>query len=260
MDMALKNRFATLWKKYFGTAEEPVVFWYTNEETDVRAAKPVPPDSHRCVIGDLAQVRKGRATKFDAGAIGCAGGKRYLGFSPQLMPNFEYFLSYGIPGKLEGERYKKTPDLVNEALKRQPSFTAPGKFIVFKPWKDLEEADKPVVVIFFAQPDVLSGLFTLSNYDEADPNGVMCPFGAGCSTIVQYPYFEGMSDHPRGVMGMLDVSARPCVPANVITFALPMKKFAGMIANMEESFLITGSWGKVKRRITSTLRPERGSR
>lgn len=28
------------------------------------------------------------------------------------MPNFEYFLSCGIPGKLEGERYKKTPELV----------------------------------------------------------------------------------------------------------------------------------------------------
>jgi hypothetical protein len=107
---------------------------------------------------------------------------------------------------------------------------------------------------------VLSGLFTLANYDEADPNGVICPFGAGCSTIVQYPHFEGMSDHPRGVIGMLDVSARPCVPANVITFAVPMKKLVGMVSNMEESFLITGSWGKVKRRITSTLRPEQSSR
>jgi len=256
MDMTLKNHFITLWKKYFGAAEEPVVFWYTNEEADVRTAKPVPPGAHRCIIGDLAQVRKGRATKFNADTIGCAGGKKYLGFSSQLMPNFEYFLSYGIPGKLEGERYKKTPDLVKEIFKTQPCFTAPGKFIVFKPWSALEEADKPAVVIFFAQADVLSGLFALSNYDEADPNGVICPFGAGCSTIVQYPYMEGMSDHPRGVMGMLDVSARPCVPANVISFAVPMKRFAGMVANMEESFLITGSWGKVKRRIASSLKGE----
>lgn len=260
MDMTMKDRFIALWNKYFNRAEEPVVFWYANDEASVRTARPVRPDTHRCFIGDLAQVRKGRTAKFNAEAIGCEGGKRYLGFSSQLRPNFEYFLSYGIPGVLEGERYKKTPDLVNEALKRQPSFTAPGKFIVFKPWSALEEEDKPAVVIFFALPDVLSGLFTLTNYDEPDPNAIICPFGAGCFTIVQYPYVEGMSDHPRGVIGMLDVSARPCLPAGVITFAVSMKKFTGMVANMEESFLITNSWKKVKRRIASTITPEQNRR
>jgi hypothetical protein len=50
--------------------------------------------------------------------------------------------------------------------------------------------DDPEVVIFFAQPDVLSGLFTLANYDEADPNGVFAPFAAGCGSIVHYPYLE----------------------------------------------------------------------
>jgi hypothetical protein len=258
--MILKNNFTTSWKKYFDGAEEPIVFWYTDEEAKVRTAKSVPPDAHRCFIGDLAQVRKGRPVKFSADAVGCEGGKRYLGFSSRLRPNFEYFLSYGIPGELQGERYKKTPNLVNEALKRQPGFIAPGRFIVFKPWSMIENEDKPAVVIFFALPDVLSGLFTLSNYDEEDPNSIICPFGAGCSTIVQYPYAEGMSDHPRGVIGMLDVSARPCVPAGVITFAVPMNKFVRMVANMEESFLITDSWRKVKRRITSTLKPQENSR
>jgi hypothetical protein len=105
------------------------------------------------------------------------------------------------------------------------------------------------VVIFFAQPDVLSGLFTLTSFDEADPNGVFAPFSAGCGTIVQYPYLEKDSDRPRGVLGMFDVSARPFVPKETLTLALPMKKFQRMIENMEESFLITPSWDKVKARI-----------
>ncbi len=256
MDMILKDRFETLWKKYFDGAEEPIVFWYTGEEAGVRTAKPASSDSHRCFLADVAGVRKGRAAKFNAAALGCEGGKRYLGFSSQLRPNFEYFLSHGIPGELEGERYKKTPELVTEVMEMQPAFTAPGQFIVFKPWSALTEADEPLVVIFFARPDVLSGLFTLCNYDEPDVNGVICPFGAGCSTIVQYPYVEGMSDHPRGVIGMLDVSARPCVPKDLMTFAVPMKKFAAMTADMEESFLTTGSWAKVRHRIVSTLKPE----
>jgi hypothetical protein len=48
---------------------------------------------------------------------------------------------------------------------------------------------------------------------------------------------------------MFDVSARPFVPAGVLTFAIPWPKFIRMVDNMEESFLITRSWEKVKDRI-----------
>lgn len=115
----------------------------------------------------------------------------------------------------------------------------------------LEEWDEPAVVIFFARPDVLSGLFTLANFDEAEPNGVFVPFAAGCGSIVHYPYLEKDSERPRGVLGMFDVSARPFVPENVLTFSVPMNKFVRMIDNMNESFLITRSWAKVNRRIKS---------
>jgi hypothetical protein len=113
----------------------------------------------------------------------------------------------------------------------------------------LEEQDNPEVVIFFAQPDVLSGLFTLAGFDVAEPDGVISPFAAGCGTIVQYPYLEKDKERPRGVIGMFDVSARPFVPANMLTFSVPMNKFARMVENMEESFLITESWNKVQKRI-----------
>ena len=79
----------------------------------------------------------------------------------------------------------------------------------------LDESDDPAVVIFFAKADVLSGLFTLANYDEVEPNGVIAPFGAGCSTIVMYPYLERDADRPRAVLGMFDVSARPFVQPGI---------------------------------------------
>ena len=107
-------------------------------------------------------------------------------------------------------------------------------------------------MIFFAAPDVLSGLFTLASYDEAEPNGVFAPFGSGCSSIVQYPYLERKSVRPRAVVGMFDVSARPFVPANTLTFSVPMTKFVKMVENMDESFLITNSWRAVQKRIHST--------
>ncbi len=250
MDMAIKDKFERLWKKYFDGSDLPISFFYTDERPP-GTEMPKPATDHRCLIGDLAKARRGKDVAFNADAIGCAGGRRYLGFSSELMPDFEYFLSYGIPGKLEGERYKKSPDLVREVMKRQPAFKAPAEFIVFKRWDRLIESDYPDVVIFFATPDVLSGLFTLAGFDEADPNAVFSPFGAGCSTIVQYPWLEKDAERPRAVIGMLDVSARPCVPPDALTFAVPMKKFVRMVENMEESFLTTRSWKKVRRRIAA---------
>jgi len=247
MNKHIIEKFILLWKKYFDGAELPVIFYYTNEEGHARL---VEPDSvPGCVIGILSEVRKGRSLCFNVDSVGCPGGKRYLGFTEGIMPDFEYFLSYGIPGKLTGERYCKSPELVKEIMKRSPAFKAPGRFIIFKRWDKLEESDDPEVVIFFAEPDVLSGLFTLARFDETEQNAVFTPFGSGCSTIVQYPYLERDSARPRGVIGMFDPSARPFVPNNVLTFSVPMNKFVRMIENMEESFLITDSWRRIQKRL-----------
>jgi len=247
MNKHIIEKFILLWKKYFDGAELPLIFYYTNEEGHARL---VEPDSvPGCVIGILSEVRKGRSLCFNVDSVGCPGGKRYLGFTEGIMPDFEYFLSYGIPGKLTGERYCKSPELVKEIMKRSPTFKAPGRFIIFKRWDKLEESDDPEVVIFFAEPDVLSGLFTLARFDETEQNAVFTPFGSGCSTIVQYPYLERDSARPRGVIGMFDPSARPFVPNNVLTFSVPMNKFVRMIENMEESFLITDSWRRIQKRL-----------
>jgi hypothetical protein len=247
MQQGLKDEFTGLWGEYFPGAELPMCFYYADEPG---GAEPVtPPAGHRCLIADLARVRKGRSISFDADGISCFGGKRYLGFPTELMPNFEYFLSHGIPGELEGERYKKSPELVKEFVQHAPPFEAPAPCIIFKRWDALDEPDEPAVVVFFAQADVLSGLFTLANFDEAEPDAVFCPFAAGCGSIVRYPYLEGAAARPRAVLGMFDVSARPCVPHDTLSFAVPMSKFERMVVNMRESFLITRSWDKVKRRI-----------
>ncbi len=245
MDIALQDKFVTLWQKYFNHAELPVAFYYTDKPIGVKAAKDE--SLPRCVIGALASIREGKSIYFDAASVRC--GKRYLGYSSETMPNFRYFLSCGIPGKTRGERYCKTPEMVEEIVKNWPTFTAPAKYLVFKRWDNLTEYDNPAVVIFFATPDVLSGLYTLARFDETDRGAIQAPFGSGCAAIVQNPYLEQQSEHPRVILGMFDPSARVCVPKNVLTLALPMKKFVKMIDNMEESFLITETWQKIQERI-----------
>ena len=232
----------------------PIAFYYTDDPGSAELFRFS--GEQPCFIGNLEAVRNGQSLCFDAKSVACFGGKRYLGFSQNLMPNFEYFLSCGIPGKLEGERYKKTPELVHELMKSAPVLAAPAKYAVFKRWDNLdEEKDDPQIVIFFAPPDVLSGLFTLANFDEPTNEAVYCPMGAGCATIVQYPMLEHGSSHPRAVIGMFDVSARPGVEPDTLTFSVPIRKFERMVADMDESFLITNSWDKVRSRISGPRRP-----
>jgi uncharacterized protein (DUF169 family) len=249
MDLELKEKFIDLWKTYFNGSELPIAFYYADQEGSAELVGP--PSGHQCLIGVLSRVRKGAPLCFDVNSMGCGGAKRYLGFGEETMPDFEYFLSCGIPGKVEGERYKKSPEMVKEIMKRMPEFKAPARYIVFKRWDRLENSDNPEVVIFFGHADVISGLFTLANFDEIEPDGVIAPFSAGCASIVYYPYLERESECPRGVLGMFDVSARPSVPKDTLTFSLPIHKFERMIEHMDESFLITQSWEKVRKRIGS---------
>ncbi len=247
MDQEIKQKFISLWNKYFAGAELPVTFYYTNDEGCAPRAKE--PVGHRCIFGPLSRVRKGEPQCFDAENAGCGGARRYLGFSDEIGPDFKFFLSYGIPGQVEGERYKRTPELVEKFTKGSAVFDAPGKFIVFKRWDAVNEFDEPEGVIFFAGPDVLAGLFTLANFDFEEPNGVFAPFAAGCGTIVQYTYMEKCADRQRGILGLFDISARPFVDNNELTISFPMTRFLQIIDYMEESFLITPSWEKVRKRI-----------
>jgi hypothetical protein len=247
MDTQFKERFIQLWQKYFNGPELPVTFYYTQHEKqggELRRGS-----GKGCIMTDIGMVRRGKPVRFDAAGVGCFGGKKWLGFSDKLAPNFEYFLSCGIPGKTEGERYKKTPEMVKELLINWAEFKAPAPYLVFKRWDMLDETDDPQVVIFYARADVLSGLYTLANFDVADPNGVIAPMGSGCSSIIRTPYLEKDSEHPRAVLGMFDPSARPYGGPDELTFSVPISKFRTMVENMEESFLITNSWKVIQKRI-----------
>jgi len=251
MDIALRDRFTGLWNEYFEGEDLPITFG-TGEESGTVEKVP-PPKSWRCMICDLGRIRKGMPRSFDEESLSCSGAMYYLGYTTERRPEFRYFLSSGRPGVVEGERYKRTPEIVDAMEQYRGEIPATGRCYLFKRWDQLTAEDSPEVVIFFARPEVLSGLFSLANFDQADPHGgVICPFGSGCSSIVYYPLLEQQKENPKAVLGMFDPSARPCVMPDVLTMAIPMKKFEKMIGYMEESFLTTGSWEKVRKKIRSS--------
>jgi uncharacterized protein (DUF169 family) len=202
------------------------------------------------MIGYLQRTRQnGETVYFDKEHFGCPGGAYYMGFVESPRPNLEYFLSCGIPGQMEGERYVKTPELAREFIaKRKPSL-APAAYCVFKPIEKFQKEEKPQVVIFFTSPDILSGLFTLTNYALERVDGVYAPFGSGCSTLLTYPLKEASKEQPQAILGMFDVSARPMVERDILTLAMPYSIFLKLLENVSGSFLETASWKKVRERL-----------
>jgi len=247
MKIEVRDHFIHQWKKYFNNADLPITFFYSDDPGNATLM----PTSGKwtCIICQLQRVRSGQSLAFSAESVKCGGAKRFLGFADQIRPDFEYFLSCGIENQMVGERYIRTPELVLELTKKQKKVKITGKYIVFKRWDTLEENDNPDVAIFFTVPDVLSGLFTLANFDQAEPDSTIAPFAAGCGSLVYFPYLEKDSPRPRAVLGMFDVSARPCVTEGLLTFSVPLNKLNKMISYMDESFLITDSWKKVQNRI-----------
>lgn len=247
MKIQTRDQFLKKWKIHFGDAELPVVFYYTDDPGTIPRAGLSRDWS--CIVCELNLVRKGKPRAWNVKSLGCGGARHYLGYETGMRHNFEYFLSHGIPGEVEGERYIQTPEMVKEIMDGMSCIPANGRYIVFKRIDQVVQSDDAVSAIFFATPDVLSGLFTLANYDRTDGLGVISPFGSGCSSIVYHPWFENEKEDPKAVLGMFDVSARPCVQKNRLTFSIPMKKFEKMVTYMDESFLITESWDAVKKRL-----------
>lgn len=245
----MKKRFEAFMDA-FGTSDYPVLFRYAD---DLPKGTLLPPEgSWTCVFALLAKTRsEGVPVALGASNHGCRGGGYYLGFLDTPREGIEYFLSCGIPGKMEGERYVKTPELALARMGRVPVRAAPKRYGLFTRADMPHAAEDPEVVIFFAPPDVLAGLVFLVSFDRED-DAVTAPFSSGCGAIVTLPLAETARPDPRAVMGLFDPSARPYMERNMLTFAVSFGLFRKMETNVPESFLSTRTWGALRKRIRGT--------
>ncbi|HHX40512.1 MAG TPA: DUF169 domain-containing protein [Armatimonadetes bacterium] len=238
-------------KGMIGLRSEPLAFFYSDREPD--GWRP-PEGKWSCMVGALARAQRGGIVYFDKEHYGCGGCGVYLGFC-EPAENLTYFVSTGIPGKLEGEHYKKSPELVEAAMRQNDVRPAPAKYAIFKQVAVLEEDEQPDVILCFANGDELAGLVFLAGYAREEDAAIV-PFSSGCGSIVARPLCEGRRPLPRAVLGMFDPSARPCVRADELTFAAPVALWEEMLHNAAESFLKTPTWAKVRARITGEATAE----
>lgn len=87
MDAQFNEFFSDHWKQYFPNVELPITYFYTDQSRDEDVSQTT--HEARCLIGNLARVRAGFPFVYDANTPGCAGGKRYSGFTQRLRPKVD---------------------------------------------------------------------------------------------------------------------------------------------------------------------------
>jgi uncharacterized protein (DUF169 family) len=216
-----------------------------------------------CVASMLVAAAKGRIAYFDRNTYGCVGGGTGLGFGNTYeQENFpiEHLLSRGTDDYdkekvrsrfiSEGECYIKTPELALKFVDSLPIRNIPEKFVIFKPLEQLNLTDKPEMIIMLVNPDQLSALVVLANYDRENNMNVLAPFCAGCQSIL-YGYSEEEKENPKATIGFFDISARKYIDKNLLTFTIPFEMFKEMESNVDESFLKRSQWLDLNKRNAS---------
>lgn len=207
--------------------------------------------SFTCLIGSIWLARKKKKPAWISHEeCGCMGGGFYSGiYGPYLDMNVLY-VSTGIPGTpIEGEHYLPSPESMRAFMEDCTPQLNRGKFCVLKPLDQFEDSTPPLSVTFFARPEVLVGLHSLTCYAAGSHNAVVSPFGAGCTSIVGWPLVYEQRGLECAVLGGFDPSARKFLKTDELTFSIPLALYHKMLDVMEKSALTRHTWEGVRKKV-----------
>lgn len=234
--MEIKTFIDNFVEAFGNNVQLPLVFGYGNEpigKTEKIGG---------CFFKALQAAREGLPVSLNAEVIGCGGGKLYTGFGemPERVPMFVSQI----------ERYKQTPDDVVKYVDSLDLQSQEWKYLNFQRVDKAVSFDGMEGLLFYATPDVLSGLTSWAFYDNPADDAVSSMFGSGCSSIVSVAVRENRIGGNRTFLGLLDPSVRPYVNADELSFVIPASRFSTMYHTMPQCCLFnTKAWNKVKSRI-----------
>lgn len=256
-----------------GYREAPMAVFYTDKEPEA-GFTPKPGDTptlekeragqidwgavfgnFSCVLGHVWRARKKHTQAwFSAQRFGCPGGAFYLGFLKPQTDAICAYVSSGVPNAMQGEHYLSDPQTCRRVFEEMDPPLAGGAYCVFKPLDLLAPDETPELVVFFARPEVITGLHMLASYVTGDLNAVTTPFGAGCSHAVSFARQHAAKGARKAVLGGWDPSCRKYYKTDEISFSAPWPLFQDMLAKWRQSFLTTGTWKLCQKKIARSQR------
>lgn len=242
------------------TYEPMAIVW---SDTKPEGALQLKPGAHSCIMYLFAQVvTKGKTAVFDRETYGCPGAVAGLGFGNGYPNAFggagvdfmAAFFSKGaesypdrtkycamverMPAKeqakfLKGERLHKNPEKAKRFMTQElPVTDIKEKYVIYTPLSKIRPGEKPVVIVFIADPLQVTGLVTLVGAIRDGTDPVRVPPMAACQQIGAFTYDEAKKEHPRAVLGYTDLSARESIgktiPESMFTFSVPYKLYEEM--------------------------------
>lgn len=208
-----------------------------------------------CIMGNIWLARKKKkAAWISHEECGCMGGGFYTGlYRPYLNFNVA-FVSTGVPeANIEGEHYLPSLESMRQFMEEVIPPVAPAKYCIFKPLEQFTEAAPPLAVIFFARPEVLSGLYSLSMYATGDIHSVVTPFAPGCGGIFSWPIVYQQKGLEKAVLSGFDLSARKFMKTDELTFAVPLTLYEKMLNVMEKSALTRHTWQNTRKKVLKSI-------
>ncbi|MBR2016507.1 MAG: DUF169 domain-containing protein [Prevotella sp.] len=231
------KEFIQSYREAFGSkAPLPLLFGYSDQ--------PIA-DTEKiggCFFKGLQMARDGQPVSLSSDVIGCGGGKLYTGFSdmPERVPGFVSLK----------EKYKKTPEMVADYVNGLGMKRAEKPYLNFIRIDKAESFEGTEGVLFYATPDMLSGLCGWAFFDNNETDAVVSQFGSGCSSVVSMTVLENDRQGYRCFIGLFDPSVRPYIGTNELSFTIPFSRFTRMTETMKECFLFDShAWKKVKARL-----------
>ncbi len=191
----------------------------------------------RWASGTTVVVRRSNDS-FEAPRHGCPGLHRAVGLTPSYPPWMANFLTDGANGAPMGEGLKATPALAQEFIDHGAAPTPRGDTILMGPlrperWEDVR------TVTFFADPDRLSALLTLSAYWSGPEDQAQAPFSSGCGLMWRELVNQ---KEDRAILGCTDIAMRRYLPPQILSLTVSPARFERMLTYPDGAFLNREWW------------------
>ena len=201
-----------------------------------------------CITPLIFQSAKGKVVAFNNDTTGWPCSSFYLGYSDWIFPGIEKFLSNESVHGREPERFLKNPKIAKKFVESYIPSKLRSNTIIFKPLELFTKNEKPEIVIFFANADQLSALVYLVTFGAPAEERITTQFASACMSVFTVPLKYANEGKKRAVWGLHDVSARKNLPKDLMSFSLTYNLFMEVYNNINDSFIMTENWEKLKHR------------